>query len=76
MSYAVVLRIAAAGTSAKDDFWQQLEPALIKAGYRKEEVGALCSSVSRTGLLAPASGLAQLCIWQPLGLMNWEPSRT
>jgi hypothetical protein len=60
MSYAVVRRIAAAGTSAKDDFWQQLEPALIKAGYRKDEVGALCSSVSRTGLLAPASGFGAM----------------
>jgi hypothetical protein len=55
MSHIIKKQINAAGTNAANDFWQRLEPVLGKAGYNKQEIAALCASVSRTGLLVPAS---------------------
>jgi hypothetical protein len=45
----------ASGTNAANDFWQRLEPALEASGYAKNEIGPLCASVSRTGLIIPMS---------------------
>lgn len=49
-----------AGTDVANDFWQRLECSLEAARYSKSEIGALCASVSRTGLLIPLSGFGAL----------------
>jgi hypothetical protein len=56
-SVAIRREIAAAGTNAANDFWQRLEPALVASHYEKNEIGALCASVSRTGLIIPVSAI-------------------
>lgn len=54
---AIVARreIANSETDVANDFCQRLFFALEQAGYSKEEVGALLTTVSRTGLVVPQS---------------------
>ncbi len=55
--YSIRKGIIARG-AARNDFWQQLQPALIEAGYSNDEIWPLCASVSRTGLLIPLPALS------------------
>lgn len=38
-----------------NDFWEKLPPALQAVGFSQNEIASLCASISRTGLLIPAS---------------------
>jgi hypothetical protein len=51
-SYSI--RKGMADFAVQNDFWKQLAPALVEAGY-ESEIWALCASVSRTGLLVPST---------------------
>ena len=42
-------------TATSNNFWQLLKAALAESGYQAAEVEPLCASLSRTGLLLPAS---------------------
>ena len=57
-AYSIRKNIASRGKGAPNDFWQQLEAALKEAGFDNNEIPALCVSVSRTGLVIPASALS------------------
>ncbi|WP_407167783.1 hypothetical protein [Bradyrhizobium sp. ORS 111] len=52
---AIRRKIVAGGPEAANDFWQRLEVELKASGYNPDEIGPLCTSVSRTGLLIPMS---------------------
>jgi hypothetical protein len=54
---AIVARreIVTSKTNVANDFFQRLSFALDQAGYSKEEIGALLTTVSRTGLIVPQS---------------------
>ena len=56
---AIRREIVAAGPNAPNDFYQRLTKALETSGY-KSEIDALCASVSRTGLLVPASAFSAM----------------
>lgn len=40
----------------EETFFKRLESSLLEAGYQQGEIDSLLTSVSRTGLLSPASG--------------------
>ena len=41
---------------AADKFWKALQKELVEAHYDRGNIAALCSSLSRTGLMLPRSG--------------------
>lgn len=51
-SIAIKRELAA---SNANDFWERLKSALSASGYPAPEIEPLCASLSRTGLLLPAS---------------------
>jgi hypothetical protein len=55
VGYTIRRKIETDKTTVPNDFWQQLQHRLGQAGYKREEIGALCASVSRTGLLVPVT---------------------
>jgi hypothetical protein len=55
IAYTIRKKIETDKTTVANDFWQQLQHRLDQAGYKQDEISALCASVSRTGLLVPAS---------------------
>jgi hypothetical protein len=45
-------------------FWARLKEELAISGYQEVEAGSLCASLTRTGLLLPASGWGEL-VYRP-----------
>lgn len=65
---AIRREIVAAGAGAPNDFWQKLKSELEAGSYPAAEIGPLCTSVSRYGLLVPVSAFGGMVYMPTLWL--------